>query len=65
MPSPYLADGWDAWKTEPEVIETGMYERGVNTLPDFTAMEASRREARDARLIKNFWNSVKTTMKEE
>lgn len=65
MPSPYLADGWDAWKTEPEVIETGMYERGVNTLPDFTAMEASRREARDARLIKNFWNSVKKTMKEE
>lgn len=64
MPSPYLAEGWDAWDTEQKPIEHSTYNTGQRMYPDIQTLHDREEEARKQRLLKNFWKTVKKSIEE-
>ncbi len=64
LPSPYLADGWDAWDTEQKPIEHSTYNTGQRMYPDIQTLHDREEEARKQRLLKNFWKTVKKSIEE-
>ena len=64
MPSPYLADGWDAWNADEKPIEHSTYNTGQSYYPDLQTLHDREEEARKHRLLTNFWKTVKKTIEE-
>jgi hypothetical protein len=58
LPSPYLADGWDAWKDPNEPIGPPDEDNPYSVMDHVRSYEQAEQEQRKARLVKNFWKSV-------
>jgi hypothetical protein len=65
LPSPYSADGWDAWKTDDEKpIEHSTYNTGQSYYPDLQTVHDREDAERKQRLLNNFWTTVKKSLED-
>lgn len=64
MPSPYLADGWNAWKTDDEPIETSIYATRDSSYPNIQALHDREDAERKQRLLSTFWKTVKKSLED-
>jgi len=64
MPSPYLADGWDAWNADEKPIEHSTYNTGQSYYPDLQTLHDREDAERKQRLLNNFWTTVKKSLED-
>ena len=64
MPSPYLADGWDAWNADEKPIEHSTYNTGQSYYPDLQTVHDREDAERKQRLLNNFWTTVKKSLED-
>ena len=64
MPSPYLADGWDAWNADEKTIEHSTYNTGQSYYPDLQTVHDREDAERKQRLLNNFWTTVKKSLED-
>ena len=65
LPSPYSADGWDAWRTDDEKpIEHSTYNTGQSYYPDLQTVHDREDAERKQRLLNNFWTTVKKSLED-
>lgn len=63
-PSPYSAEGWDAWDTEQKTIEHSTYNTGQSYYPDLQTVHDREDAERKQRLLNNFWTTVKKSLED-
>lgn len=64
MPSPYLADGWNAWETDDEPLETFAAERLGGQYSITQDLHEREDAANKQRLLSTFWKTVKKSLED-
>ena len=64
MPSPYLAEGWDAWNADEKPIEHSTYNTGQSYYPDLQTVHDREDAERKQRLLNNFWTTIKKSLED-